>query len=105
MRFFFKTYSVCQQCKVHFDPAPTERHSELCPQHRKPVVELEDRILLVVNWAKANWEKMEPQAIAETNKINAMSQEALQRMYNQHMAQPSRSAVSSMMNAMNPLGF
>lgn len=102
---FWKKYSVCQQCKVHFDPAPTERHAELCPVHRKPVVELEDRIMRVMEWAKAHWEELEPKALEEYNKRNQMSQAALQQMYNQAMSAPSRSAASDLMGAMNPLGF
>ena len=80
MNWFCKKYTACQQCRVHFEPAPPhERHPELCPEHRKPVVEREDRILRVMEWAKANWEKLEPQALEEAHKTNA----ALQAMYSQ----------------------
>ena len=60
--FRTKPHSVCKECRVHFEPTFGGRHPELCPTHRKPVVELEDRILLVCEWAKANWEKLEPDA-------------------------------------------
>lgn len=83
MRFFCKPYSVCATCKVHFEPAPTERHAELCPEHRKPVVELEDRILRVTDWAKRNWEKLEPQVLKEEAKRTAASNAALQKLYRQ----------------------
>ena len=81
MRFFCKPYSVCETCKVHFEPEPTVRHAELCPAHRKPVVELEDRILRVVNWAKANWEQLEHQAMEQERNTKQMSQEALSKLY------------------------
>ena len=100
MNLFCKKFSVCQQCKVHFEPAPTERHAELCPEHRKPVVEREDRISLVVNWAKLNWEKLEPQAIEDYNKSHIASKAALQQMYNQQMAISSRSSASDLMGAL-----
>ena len=83
MNWFCKKYSACQQCKVHFEPAqPHERHPELCPEHRKPVVELEDRILRVMAWAKANWEKLEPQALEEDRKMHAAMQASFSQMAN-----------------------
>jgi|SRR3990167_4262556 len=82
MNLFRKRYSVCAQCRVHFEPEPSYlRHAELCPAHRKPVIELEDRIERVMVWAKANWEKLEPDVLAEYTKNKAAIQEALQRAY------------------------
>ena len=106
MNWFCKKYTACQQCRVHFEPAPPhERHPELCPEHRKPVVEREDRILRVLEWAKRHWEELEPKALEDYNKQNQISQAALHQMYNQAMSAPSRSAASDLMGAMNPFGF
>ena len=93
MRFFRKPYSVCAECKVHFEPAPTSRHAELCPQHRKPVVEREDRIAIVVDWAKQHWESLEPQALQA-------SQAAMQNMYNASMQSPIKSGIGSLYSLM-----
>lgn len=105
MNWFRKPYTVCQQCKVHFEPAPSERHAELCPVHRKPIVEIEDRIEFVLRWAKSNWEKLEPQARAEYLKDLQISQAQMQNMYNAQMAAPSRSGIGDLMGLGNPLGF
>ena len=105
MNLFSKKYSVCATCKVHFEPAPHERHAELCLEHRKSVVEREDRILRVLDWAKLHWEELEPKALDEYNKRNQLSQAALQNMYNQAMNSPSRSGVANAMSFLNPLGF
>ena len=103
--WFSKPFSVCQQCKVHFEPAPHERHAELCPAHRKPVVDREDRIMLVLDWAKQHWEELEPKAMEEYNKRTYASQAALQQMYNQAMNAPSGSGIANLMSGLNPLGF
>lgn len=97
MNLFCKKYSVCKECKVHFDPAPSERHAELCPAHRKPVVELEDRILLVVEWAKRNWEKLEPDALKEEAERRKNIATYCAAAYSQQMAMPSRSGVGDLM--------
>ena len=77
---FRKHYTVCKQCSVHFEPAEAhERHKELCPEHRKPVVDIENRIERVLDWAKVNWEKLEPQALEEEQKRN----QTLCDLYNQ----------------------
>ena len=95
MNLFCKRYSVCAQCKVHFEPAPQARHSELCTEHRKPVIEKEDRILRVLEWAKLNWEKLEPQALEAQKAQMQMSQQALGNLYNSQMAAQSRSGISN----------
>ena len=65
MALFCKKYAVCEKCRVHFEPDKSARHQELCPEHRRPVVEREDRISRVVDWAKQNWEKLEPKVLEE----------------------------------------
>lgn len=63
--FWCKKYSVCSECKVHFEPAPNHeaKWGHLCPTHRKPVIERDRRIAAVMEWAQANWEKLEPEAL------------------------------------------
>ena len=65
---FSKSYSVCQQCKVHFEPHKG-RHPELCATHRDPVIHKEDRIARVMEWAERNWEKLEPEARKEAAEL------------------------------------
>lgn len=69
--WFCKKYRICAQCRVHFEPDMVLRHPELCPEHRKPVVELELRKELVARWAAANWEKLEPQAKEDEAKMRS----------------------------------
>lgn len=83
MNFFCKKYTACQECRVHFEPAPQgTRHAELCPEHRKPVIEREDRILLVVEWAKRNWEKLEPRALKEEAERQKTAFTGISAVYN-----------------------
>ena len=73
-------YSVCIECKVHFEPA-TEmeaiRWPYLCPTHRKLVMERELRIDKVVRWARENWEKIEPVALEEERLNQARFSQAI----------------------------
>ena len=62
-----KKYSVCSECKVHFEPAASsEDFANLCPTHRKPAVEQLKRTRAVVAWASKNWERLEPQMLEDT---------------------------------------
>ena len=67
---WFKKYSVCSECKVHFEPDNCEnRFAHLCISHRKPAMELARRKDAVMAWAASNWEKLEAQ-YKEDDKIN-----------------------------------
>ena len=93
--FRSKPHSVCAECRVHFEPQAGVRHPELCPTHRKPVVELEDRILLVCEWAKANWEELEPKAKEQLAKRNATHASMLQGLGNSAMSQQQNAAAQA----------
>ena len=80
MTWFCKAYSVCEKCRVPFEPDKSARHPELCPEHRRPVVELEDRISRVVNWAKLNWQKLEPEVLKEEANLNQQLQQQFANM-------------------------
>lgn len=77
--WFCKKHSVCEKCQVHFEPFKG-RHPELCPQHREPVIALEDRIQRVCEWARAHWETLEPQVLEDQKKVHAAMQESFSRM-------------------------
>ena len=65
MIFFCKKYSVCDECRVHFEPTlPSSgewKWRHLCPVHRKPVMGLDRRRDMVVEWASRNWHSLETQ--------------------------------------------
>jgi len=84
MRLFHKSYSICQECGVHFEPIGG-RHSDLCKTHRDPVIALEARKELVKRWAEMNWERLEEQALKEINEKEALAQQALREMYQNSM--------------------
>ena len=72
--WFKKYYSVCDQCQVHFEPATgMESHwGNLCPLHRKPVMDKDLRMKRVLDWAKHNWEKLEVQYLDEVKKTQVV---------------------------------
>ena len=62
-------YTVCQQCKVHFEPySNLSLFNYLCPTCRKPVEETYNRKKAVINWAESNWEKLEPKYLKDKKK-------------------------------------
>ena len=79
-------YSVCDECKVHFEPATgyDRQWGNLCPTHRKPVIEIYHRKQAVMLWAGKNWERLEPEAqkeLAVDHAANmALQQSALKQM-------------------------
>lgn len=86
MKFWKPKYSVCEECKVHFEPA-TEAESEwghLCPLHRKPVMERDRKRYAVMRWARLNWERlakmMEEEIAAERAAWIARNQSAYEQM-------------------------
>src|SRR3990167_5895829 len=89
MNWFCKKYSVCEKCEVHFEPATQSRHAELCPEHRLPVMELEDRILRVTDWAKKHWEKLELQMLKEEEEMASLYTKNMQNHFNMMAAQQS----------------
>ena len=61
--WFKPKYSICSECKVHFEPDNCDkRFAHLCITHRKPVMERELRKDAVMYWAAQNWEKLEEPA-------------------------------------------
>lgn len=86
MKFWKPKYSVCEECKVHFEPA-SEAESEwghLCPPHRKPVMERDLKRKAVMKWARQNWERvaemMEKEIAAEHAAEVARNQSAYEQM-------------------------
>ena len=63
----FRKMSVCFECQVFFKPVTgyEARWGHLCATHRKPVMERDLRRDAVVDWAKTNWEKLEPAYLEE----------------------------------------
>ena len=93
-----KKHSVCNECRVHFEPEAGARHPELCPTHRKPVVEIEDRILLVCEWAKANWKTLEPDARKWNEERNTIYRGMLNALGNSALVQQQASAQAAATN-------
>ena len=63
----FRKMSVCFECQVFFKPVTgyEARWGHLCATHRKPVMERDLRRDAVVDWAKTNWEKLEPEYLKD----------------------------------------
>lgn len=66
-----KDYSVCEQCGVHFEPVRDSDFPNLCSVHRKEPEELRQRELAVINWAVANWRRLEDQMKNEHDALYA----------------------------------
>lgn len=81
-----KPVSVCVACGVHFDPRFDDRWPEYCFECRKPHKERQERLDLVCEWARANLDKLEPQA----KKWRAKKDKANQKYYakQQEMLRP-----------------
>lgn len=76
MKWFKPKYTVCTQCSMLFDPTDGP-FPDLCPTHRKPVMEKAERRQRVISWATSNWEKLEEQMNADYAKLNQLPQEYL----------------------------
>lgn len=64
MSLFCRSQRACSECGVFF--APRDKYDpwpDLCKAHRDPVQALDNRKRLVMDWARANWETLESQAI------------------------------------------
>lgn len=72
-------HSVCERCGNVFDPNGVEkRWADMCYSCRVPAMEKDRRKDVVISWAIANWEKLEPQALEE----NEAQREAYQNSLN-----------------------
>ena len=73
MKWFEPKYCVCKKCGAHYDPVVgyEARWGDLCHTHREPVMKIDRRRDAVINWASANWEKLEAMVLEETNKTLA----------------------------------
>ena len=78
MKWFCKNVpvSVCKECGAHYDPVVgyESRWGDLCPTHRKPVMELDLRREAVVSWASQCWEKLEPMYLEERKELEKRAQ-------------------------------
>ena len=88
MRWFKPEHSVCKECGIHYEPVigHEARWGDLCPVHRKSVMEKDLRKDAVVSWAFVNWEKLEAMYLEEKKKevdtYQKYSQENLAAMAN-----------------------
>lgn len=78
MKWFKPKYTVCTQCSMLFEPTKGP-FPDLCPTHRKPVMEKAERRQRVIAWATSNWEKLEAQMNADHANLNQLSQEYLKQ--------------------------
>lgn len=65
MKFWRNQHHICRECRCHFEPWPegVREPTDLCGTCRAPVIARADRIAVVLEWARQNWESLEPQAI------------------------------------------
>lgn len=87
---WFKRYSVCTECHVHFEPV-TGLFADLCYTHRKPELELHARKQAVILWATSRWEQLEDQMKMEKAADRAAWQAANQDLLKSMAAQQSAS--------------
>ena len=80
MRLFPKRFSVCEQCRVHFDPYDGPG-SRLCENHRAEWLAMEVRRCAVIAWATANWEKLEQQVNEERAAFAGQRAQSMQEHY------------------------
>ena len=68
MKWFKPKHTACKECGVHFDPVTgyEARWGDLCPTHRKPVMERDRKRDTVIAWASDNWENLIDQAEKDT---------------------------------------
>ena len=65
--WFKPKYSVCDECRVLFEPDSFGKDFPgLCRVHREKPMEHARRKRAVVEWATANWERLEEQAKKES---------------------------------------
>ena len=102
MRLFPKRYSVCEQCRVHFEPYDGPG-SRLCENHRAEWLAMEVRRCAVISWATTNWEKLEPQANADIAAASAHYSECLQAHY-ANVAQAQQGSLAGLGSAF-PFGY
>ena len=68
----------CAECGVYFSPHTLTGFTDYCLEHAKSRYERAARIQVVTDWAKRNWEKLEPQALEELKKSQVDSSANLQ---------------------------
>ena len=89
MKFWKPKYSVCEECKVHFEPASNEESEwgHLCPTHRKPVMERDRKRYAVMAWARCNIDRlakmMDEERDAEIASLRAAKSARNQSIYEQ----------------------
>ena len=75
--WFKSKHSVCSDCQVYFEPAHDgEPFRDFCSLHRAPKLAILARKRIVMRWAEANWEKLEPEALKENAENHAAAQQA-----------------------------
>ena len=86
---WFKRYSVCKECGVHFEPVTgyEERCGDLCRTHREPVMRADHKRDAVLRWAGANWEKLFDQMITEQQADDEAKKASGAESFNRHMDQ------------------
>jgi len=70
-RLCCRPYSICKECRVHFEPAVgvDSQWGDLCLTHRKPLIDAVRREANILQWARQNLDKLEPMMLEETQKL------------------------------------
>jgi hypothetical protein len=91
----------CIECGTHYDAPKEARWARWCPRCREPIMKQDLRIDAVLEWAKANWEKLEPEAAKwRTERANAYA-----TAYNSHIPYTSPDMQQSLGPIAQILGF
>ena len=82
--------SVCKTCKVLFEPATgyEAKWGDLCPAHRRPVIEEFERVEAIVSWAKANTKAVGQLMDKEIEERERKHQEMMQHLYSAQHGRP-----------------
>jgi hypothetical protein len=108
MKLFKQKYMVCKECGVHYDLVSEYeiKWKDLCPTHRKPVMEKDLRKDDVMYWASYNWERLEKLYLEERKKQTQPTQEQLQRWAKDQLnAKSSIQCLGNQGNISNPFGI
>lgn len=86
---FWKRYSVCSECGVHFEPVTGyEAHwGNLCAIHRKPVKEKDERKDRIIAWALSNLDSVEKLMNEEKKKHDEMRNKAFNQAMQSNLSQ------------------
>lgn len=112
MNWFCKqeVIAYCQECGLAYKKEHHGDFTEYCSIHRTPKLSLQRRKNIVISWAEMNWEKLEEQAVKETNETNENLAKTIRTFgatmaMNQNMANQQSAYFGSQMPPMTSLGL